>query len=292
MTSSTPAIVSADQALATRSMRRVRGPARRRRGLLSPRDPISRRAYFLAAAFTVVVVFATWSFITYGGYVRPDFLPAPHMVLTAAWKMAASGMLLVDTAASVYVIFGGFLIASLFAIPLGILVGTFRVVEALTEPVINFVRYLPVSALIPLFILWIGIGASEKILVVFVGTFFQQVILIADVSANVSRDLIDVSYTLGAKRRNVLWNVLVPASMPGIVDTLRITMGWAWTYLVVAELVAANKGLGYMILTSMRGLYTDRIFVGILVIGLLGLITDKAFKLLHARIFPWSAKAA
>jgi NitT/TauT family transport system permease protein len=129
-------------------------------------------------------------------------------------------------------------------------------------------------------------------MVVFVGTFFQQVILIADVSANVSRDLIDVSYTLGSKRRNVLWNILVPASLPGIMDTLRITMGWAWTYLVVAELVAANKGLGYMILTSMRGLFTDRIFVGILVIGLLGLLTDKAFKMLHIWLFQWSTKSA
>ena len=230
--------------------------------LLSPRDPISGRAYLLANAFTVTIILVGWCLLTYGGFIRPDFLPSPGMVLAAAWKMTLSGMLLTDAAASVYVIFSGFLLSSLLAIPLGILVGTFKLVEALTEPIVNFVRYLPVSALIPLFILWIGIGPEEKIAVVFVGTFFQQVILIADVSANVSRDLIDVSYTLGAKRRNVLWNVLVPASMPGIMDALRITMGWAWTYLVVAELVASNKGLGYMILTSMRGLFTDRIFVG------------------------------
>lgn len=261
-------------------------------GLLSPRDPISRTAYLSGNAITVAIVFAGWAYFTYGGYVRPDFLPPPHMVLTAAWKMAAGGTLFADTAASVYVIFAGFLLASVLAIPLGIVVGTFRFVEALAEPVVNFVRYLPVSALIPLFILWIGIGPAEKITVVFVGTFFQQVILIADVSANVSRDLIDVSYTLGAKRRNVLWNVLVPASMPGIMDTLRITMGWAWTYLVVAEIVASNKGLGYMILTSMRGLFTDRIFVGILIIGLLGLLTDKAFKIAHTWLFPWSTKAS
>jgi NitT/TauT family transport system permease protein len=259
--------------------------------LLSPRDPISRSAYLLANAFTVAAILAGWCLLTYGGFIRSDFLPSPSMVLSAAWKMTLSGMLLTDTAASVYVIFSGFLLSSLLAIPLGILVGTFKLVEALTEPVVNFVRYLPVSALIPLFILWIGIGTEEKIAVVFVGTFFQQVILIADVSANVSRDLIDVSYTLGAKRRNVLWNVLVPASMPGIMDALRITMGWAWTYLVVAELVASNKGLGYMILTSMRGLFTDRIFVGILVIGLLGLITDRTFKLLHNWLFSWSTKA-
>lgn len=292
MTTSTPAIAPGTDRPARPANGAKAKSARRRTGLLSPRDPISRTAYVSAGALTVAITFGAWCFATYGGYVRLDFLPAPHMVLTAAWKMAASGMLFADTAASVYVIFSGFLIASVIAIPLGIFVGTFRLVEALTEPVINFVRYLPVSALIPLFILWIGIGPAEKIMVVFVGTFFQQVILIADVSANVSRDLIDVSYTLGAKRRNVLWSVLVPASMPGIMDTLRITMGWAWTYLVVAEIVAANKGLGYMILTSMRGLFTDRIFVGILVIGLLGLVTDKAFKILHLWLFPWSTKAA
>jgi NitT/TauT family transport system permease protein len=292
MTTSSRAIATEiDRPAPTRNTVRTRR-ARRSPGLFSPRDPVSRSAYLLANALTVAIVFAGWCWLTYGGYVRSDFLPAPHMVLTAAWKMAVKGTLFYDAAASVYVIFAGFLLASLLAIPLGILVGTFKIVEGLSEPIINFVRYLPVSALIPLFILWIGIGTEEKIMVVFVGTFFQQVILIADVSANVSRDLIDVSYTLGSKRRNVLWNILVPASLPGIMDTLRITMGWAWTYLVVAELVAANKGLGYMILTSMRGLFTDRIFVGILVIGLLGLLTDKAFKMLHIWLFPWSTKSA
>jgi len=287
MTTSSPAIDPLSRAaLDARSKRR------RRSSILSPRDPIARSTYLAANLTTVGLVLAGWCLLTYGGYIRPDFLPPPHMVATAAYKMAESGMLLSDTSASVFVIFSGFLLASVFAIPLGILVGTFRFVEALVEPIVNFVRYLPVSALIPLFILWIGIGPEEKIAVVFVGTFFQQVILIADVSANVPRDLMDVSYTLGAKRRNVLWNVVVPASMPGVMDTLRITMGWAWTYLVVAELVASNKGLGYMILTSMRGLFTDRIFVGIMVIGLLGLLTDKAFKMLHKWLFPWSTKAS
>ena len=135
-----------------------------------------------------------------------------------------------------------------------------------------------------------GIDYEARVAVIFIGTFFQQLILIADVSAHVARDLLDVSYTLGARRRQVVWRVLVPATMPGVMDTLRITMGWAWTYLVVAELVAANRGLGYMILNSMRGLFTDRIFVGIMVIGLLGLLTDQLFKLLRRWLLPWSAR--
>jgi NitT/TauT family transport system permease protein len=291
MSESSPAIATSSGRPTTDSGAQKASRVRRSTGLLSPRDPIPRRVYLAANATTVFGILGLWCFFTYGGFVRPDFLPAPHMVIVAAYKMAASGMLLSDTSASVSVIFSGFFLASAIAIPLGLLVGTFKLVEALVEPIVNFVRYLPVSALIPLFILWIGIGPEEKIAVVFVGTFFQQVILIADVSSNVSRDLFDVSYTLGAKRRNVVWSVLVPAAMPGVMDTLRITMGWAWTYLVVAELVASNKGLGYMILTSMRGLFTDRIFVGIMVIGLLGLLTDKAFKLLHAWLFPWSTKS-
>src|SRR5262249_17325189 len=158
-------------------------------------------------------------------------------------------------------------------------------------PMTNSVRYLPVSALIPLLILWVGIDIEEKISVIFIGTFFQQLILIADVSRGVSHDLLDVSYTLGADRRTVVTRVLIPATMPGVMDTLRVTLGWAWTYLVVAELVAANKGLGYFILNSMRGLFTDQIFLGIITIGLLGLLTDQLFKFLRNRLLPWATVA-
>jgi NitT/TauT family transport system permease protein len=196
-----------------------------------------------------------------------------------------------DTAVSVREIMSGFALASIFAVPLGILMGSFKIVEAALEPITNFVRYLPVSALIPLLILWVGIGMEEKVTVIFIGTFFQQLIIIADVSRGVSHDLLDVSYTLGARRRTVVTRVLIPATLPGVMDALRITLGWAWTYLVVAELVAANKGLGYFILNSMRGLFTDRIFLGIGVIGLLGLLTDQLFKFLRSRLLPWTVDA-
>jgi NitT/TauT family transport system permease protein len=167
--------------------------------------------------------------------------------------------------------------------------GSFKVVEAAIEPMTNFVRYLPVSALIPLLILWVGIDITEKIAVIFIGTFFQQLIMIADVSRSVPQDMLDVSYTLGTTPRSVVWRVLIPAALPGVMDTLRVTLGWAWTYLVVAELVAADQGLGYFILNSMRGLFTDQIFLGIMVIGLLGLTTDQIFKLLRSWLLPWAA---
>jgi NitT/TauT family transport system permease protein len=235
-----------------------------------------------------VVVIGGWCVLSYGGLVRPDFLPAPHRVVLTAWKLISNGTLAQHAWASLYVILAGFAISSIFAIPIGVLSGSFKIVEAFVEPIVNFTRYLPVSALIPLLILWVGIGTAEKIAVVIIGTFFQQVLMMADVSSKVPKDLLDAAYTLGATRWQVIRRVLMPAVLPGVIDTLRVTMGLAWTYLVVAELVGAFKGLGYMIMTSMRGLATDTIFVGILTIGLLGLLFDQLFKILRRFVVPWT----
>ena len=254
----------------------------------APKQEIPRRVYLAISTLVAALLMALWCLLSYGGLVREDFLPTPDAVVRAAIAGIRDGSLLVNTAVSVGEIMSGFIIASVLAVPIGILMGSFKVVEAAIEPVTNFVRYLPVSALIPLLILWVGIGIEEKISVIFIGTFFQQLILIADVSRSVPHDLLDVSYTLGASRRTVVTRVLIPATMPGVMDTLRVTLGWAWTYLVVAELVAGNKGLGYFILNSMRGLFTDRIFLGIAVIGLLGLLTDQLFKAGRNWLLPWA----
>jgi NitT/TauT family transport system permease protein len=138
----------------------------------------------------------------------------------------------------------------------------------------------------------LGIGRIEKVSVIFLGTFFQLIFLIADVSANIRKEMLESAYTLGARKRDVVWRILIPAAMPGIFDNLRMTLGWAWTYLIVAELVSAQAGLGYMIMQSMRGLNTEAIFVGLVVIGILGLITDQSFKHLTRALLPWSEKAA
>lgn len=258
------------------------------RSVFDPKQEIPAKVSLSVSTFVGVSVLLLWCVLTYGGIVRSDFLAPPHAVLVAGWNEASDGSLLRNAWASVSVIFAGFLLSSVIAVPLGILMGSFRIVQAAVEPITNFVRYLPVSALIPLLILWIGIGIEEKIAVIFLGTFFQQLLLFSDVSARVSKDLLDVSYTLGANRRQVVTRVLFPACMPGVLDNLRITMGWAWTYLVVAELVAANSGLGYMILNAMRGLFSDVILLGIFVIGLLGLITDQIFKLIGRLLMPWA----
>jgi NitT/TauT family transport system permease protein len=257
---------------------------------LKPQEPIPRAIYLATLLATVAALLALWSALSYGGVVNPLFLPSPTAVVDALVKMLANGSLWGHMRASLTVILIGWALAVLVAVPLGIVMGSFRLFEAILEPLVNFFRYLPVSALIPLLILYIGIDVRERIAVIFIGTFFQLVLLVADVAAHVPHDLLDSAYTLGAKRRHALTHVLIPATLPGVMDNLRITIGWAWTYLVVAELVAAEQGLGYLILDSMRGLFVARIFVGLLTIGLLGFATDQLFKWLHRRLLPWSPR--
>ncbi|MFL6559420.1 MAG: ABC transporter permease, partial [Bacillus sp. (in: firmicutes)] len=135
---------------------------------------------------------------------------------------------------------------------------------------------------------WAGIGESAKILVIFIGCFFQLVLMVADDTNRISKDLLSASYTLGANRIQVITRVILPAMLPKLMTTMRMIMGWAWTYLVVAELVAANSGLGYTIMKAQRFLDTESIFVGIIVIGLLGLIIDRCFAIANKKLFPWA----
>src|SRR5436190_113219 len=188
----------------------------------APKQDIPRRVYLAISTVVAALLMALWCLWCYGGVVREDFLPTPDAVVLAGIEGIKDGSLAVNTGVSVSEIMSGFIIASILAVPLGILMGSFKVVEAAIEPVTNFVRYLPVSALIPLLILWVGIGIEEKISVIFIGTFFQQLILIADVSRSVPHELLDVSYTLGASRRTVVTRALIPATMPGVIDTLSV----------------------------------------------------------------------
>jgi NitT/TauT family transport system permease protein len=253
-----------------------------------PKKEIPRRAYYVVGAIVGASIISFWSILSYGRFVSPDFLPTPSAVVVALIDMLRDGTLAQNTWASFVEIMSGFLLSTLLATPLGVLMGSFRIVQAAVEPIVNFYRYLPISALIPLMILWIGIGIEEKIAIIFLGTFFNQLLMVSDASAAVSSDLLDVSYTLGANRGVVVRRVLIPATMPGIMDAMRVSSGIAWTYVVIAELVASHEGLGYMVLNASRGLYTDQIFVGIVVLGTLGLIFDRVLSLLKAWLLPWS----
>ena len=255
--------------------------------LLSPREPIPASLYILLGVSSFGVLLLLWAALTYGGFIDALFLPTPGRVFRAGLDLVLELGFTTDILNSTYRVLVGFLIAAVIGVPLGLLMGTFKAAEALIEPLMGFIRYMPASAFIPLFILWLGIGDVEKIGIIFVGSFFQLVLMVAVVAKNVHKDMLETAYTLGAKRMQVIRKVLLPASLPGILDTLRIIVGWAWTYIVVAELVASSSGIGYMIISAQRMLRTASIIFGILTIGLMGLITDYGFKWLHARLFPW-----
>jgi len=238
-------------------------------------------------AMSIVIIIGFWCLLSFGRWVNPIYLPSPWAVMKAFVSLQEEGVLVPYTLISLYRVLAGFLVAAALAIPLGIVMATSKRAEAFFEPFIDFVRYLPVTALIPLMILYFGIEDFEKIAVIFVGTFFQLVLMVKDTVSGVPGELLNAAYTLGTRGTAVYTRVLLPASMPGIMDNLRICMGWAWTYLVVAELVAANSGLGFLILRSQRFLQTDRIFAGLLVIGILGVLTDYLFKALSKMLFPW-----
>lgn len=254
----------------------------------TPKTDISATVATWTGISVFCLVLCFWFAAAYFKWMPPGFLPSPADVVRSGIALGQDGTLFTHIWSSLRVILLGFVLSPVVAVPLGIVMGSFRIVQAGLEPLIGFFRYLPVTSMIPLLILWIGIGIEQKVAVIVIGIFFQQVIMMADVSAGVSRDMVNASYTLGASRGQVVTRVLIPASLPGAIDTLRVTMGLAWTYLVVAELVAANSGLGYMSLQAMRGFRTDQIFLAILVIGLFGLASDLLFRVLRRQALPWS----
>lgn len=242
-------------------------------------------AWVGAAAFAVVLL--AWAAVTGLGWVQPQILPSPQAVLAAWGGLFAGTDYLGDIGISVARVWVAFLASAVFAIPLGILMSSYRAVGAATEPVVDFIRYLPVPALVPLTLIWLGIGEGSKIALLWIGTFFQLVLLVADDARRVPKEFIETGRTLGAGDRALMTDVLVPAMLPNMVDSLRITLGWCWTYLIVAEIVAANSGIGYQLWTARRYGKTPEVFAGILTIGIIGLISDQAIRFLHRRWFRY-----
>ncbi|MDP3701720.1 MAG: ABC transporter permease [Hylemonella sp.] len=248
---------------------------------------ISRRQYWLFAALGLLLPLTGWAILSAGNWVDPVFMPSPLQVLLRFQSWLMEDGLLGDAAISVYRVGAGFVLSALLALPIGLLIGAYRPIEAMLEPLTDFIRYMPAVAFIPLVMLWVGIGEGAKISIIFIGTFFQMVLMVAENVRGVPRAQIEAAQTMGASRGEIVKLVLLQSAKPAMLDTLRITMGWAWTYLVVAELVAANSGLGYAILKAQRYLKTDTIFAGIVLIGVIGLVMDQAFRWLHRRSFPW-----
>jgi NitT/TauT family transport system permease protein len=252
------------------------------------RGSLDRNTYLAVALFGFVTLVLGWWWLAGSGLVDRVFLPTPGEVLKRFHSWLTEDDLLGDVGISVYRVTAGFALSALIALPLGLWIGTFRPLQAFFEPLIEFARYLPAVAFVPLVLLWVGIGEGSKITIIWIGTFFQMVLMITEDVRRVPMAQIEAAQTMGATRGEILRLVVLKSALPAVVDTFRVTMGWAWTYLVVAELVAANSGLGYAILKAQRFLQTDKIFVGILLIGLIGLAMDQAFRLLHRKRFPWS----
>jgi NitT/TauT family transport system permease protein len=234
-----------------------------------------------------MVPLLAWQWLSSTDMVSSLFLPSPHDVWKSAIDWYAND-LGADIYISTYRVVSGFLMAALIGVPLGIYIGTFKSVEAIFQPINDFVRYMPASAFIPLVMLWIGIGESSKIAIIFIGVVFQIVVMVADAVRNIPERYIEAAYTLGAKKGEVINHVIWRGALPDIFNILRVNMGWAWTYLVIAEMVAADRGLGFAILQAQRFMDTPKIFVGIFIIGVLGLIFDLSFRGAHRILFPWS----
>ena len=238
-----------------------------------------------------VVFFAVWAFATLGGYVSKTFLADPITMVRSGLDLLINQGFAADIGMTVWRVLGGFVIAALLAVPLGVLMGAYKPVEAFFEPFVSFARYLPASAFIPLLILWAGIGETQKLAVIFIGSFFQLVLMVAVSVGNTRRDLVEAAYTLGSQDRGVVTRVLLPSAAPEIAETLRMVLGWAWTYVIVAELIGASSGIGHMITDSQALMATDQIIFGIIVIGAIGLVTDFVFKSFNRWLFPWARLA-
>lgn len=279
-----PARVPAPVPLAAR-LPADQGP-RRAHSWLAIRQGIPAAAYWGLAAAGLLVPLLLWVLAVLGGNVDPVFLPGPATVIERLglwWEDGLAG----DIGISVMRVVVGWALASLIALPLGLFIGTWRVVQGLLEPLMDFIRYMPAVAFVPLVMVWVGIDEGAKVAIIFIGTFFPMVLMVAEDVRRVPMAQIEAAQTMGATRMEILEKVIVPSAKPALLDTLRVNMGCAWTYLVVAELVAASSGLGYAILKAQRFLQTDKIFAGILVIGLIGLVIDQLFRAAHRKAFPW-----
>jgi NitT/TauT family transport system permease protein len=252
------------------------------------RDEIPRNlAVALPIAMAAVLLIA-WTALTSWGHIPSIFLPAPASVWNAFIALMTDGYAS-DVWASFSRVMIGFLVALVFSLPVGLLTGAFCSMEALLTPLVGTLRYVPITALVPLLILWLGIDEPPKIAIIGLAVFFFNVIMIADAVRNVPRDFINVSYTLGANRFDVLMRVILPAAMPQIIDALRVNVASAWNFLFVAELVAADSGMGYRMQQAQRTAASDQMFVGLILVAIIGFALDRVFRITKRVALPWAS---
>ena len=229
----------------------------------------NRHRYIALAATAFGSLLLLWSALTYGGMISDLFLPTPTMVARALVDLFVGRHFLTDVAISTLRILGGFSIAAALGIPAGLLIGISKSAEAFFEPLFDFIRYTPIPAFIPLFILWLGIGETEKVTVIASSVFFQIVLLVANSVSATPTPILESARTLGAARWDMVTKVVFRYAQPRILDDLRVSMGWAWAVLTIAEIVGASSGIGFVIVQSQRLLQTANVIAAIVVVGFL-----------------------
>ena len=235
----------------------------------------------------VVIVLGTW-WLGAMAIDNPSILPTPPDTLRALGELWTDGVLTTDLWASIRRILIGYGISMAIGIVVGISIGSFASIEAATEAPIGFLRYIPASALTPVFLLWLGIGESPKVWLIVVGTVFFNILMVADVARSVPRELLNAAYTLGAGRGTVLSRVIMRHSVPGMIDVARINLAAAWLMLVVAELLAAQEGLAFQIVMAQRFRAVDTMFALLIVFGVIGIVSDLGLRWLRNVSSPWA----
>lgn len=255
--------------------------------LFSIRSPLPRKTAFVLGFVAPALVLGVWCALTYGNLVKPDFLPKPTEVVRGTLQLFLHYDLGTAILVSTRRIAIAFLLASALALPLGVLMGAFDPINRLFEPIMAPLRYMPISAFIPLLILWFGIYEKQKIAFLFLGVFVYLLPVVVSSIRLVPEELVQTALTLGATRFQVVRTVLLPSALPEIFDSFRVMNAIAWTYVILAEAVNPEHGLGYMVELARTHQKASWSFAGLLVIGGIGLLTDFLIRLASTMFFSW-----
>jgi NitT/TauT family transport system permease protein len=259
----------------------------RKSNLFSIRTPLPKKTAFILGFVAPALVLGVWCALTYGKLVEPDFLPKPTEVVRGTLQLFIQYDLGTAILVSTRRIGIAFLLASALALPLGVLMGAFDPINRFFEPIMAPLRYMPISAFIPLLILGFGIYEKQKIAFLFLGVFVYLLPVVVSTIRLVPEELVQTALTLGATRFQVVRTVLLPAALPEIFDSFRVMNAIAWTYVILAEAVNPEHGLGYMVELARTHQKASWSFAGLLVIGGIGLLTDFLIRLVSSMLFSW-----
>lgn len=257
---------------------------------MNVREPVTHRAAQLLGIAGLASFLLAWCVLSYGNIVPTIILPSPTEVLRAFPVLHFEEALVRSALRSFYRVTMGFALAAAVAIPLGIVMGTFPVIKHFFNPILDPLRFLPISALVPLFIVWFGIDELQKVVFLFVGIFVYMLPLIVEAVDNVEEVYLQTATTLGATKGQLIRHVLIPGSLPAIGEALRVMNGIGWTYVIMAEVVNARYGLGYLITTAGKRSHVDQIFALVLVILFIGVVTDWMIRFVNIKLFHWNAR--